>query len=332
MSELGTLLPPAQRPFGRYQLLAKLATGGMAEIFLARLGSSPTPVVIKRVLPFLAEDEHFVAMFRDEARVAVQIRHPNVCSVLEVGAVDGVHFMALEYLHGVPLSRVLVRAMRAAEGLPPALVAGIGAQVAAGLEAAHRLTAPDGRALDLVHRDVSPPNLFLTVSGGVKVLDFGVLKARGASQKTRTGTVKGKNAYMSPEQVVGMDAIDRRSDVFSLGICLWEALSGERLFNRDTDFMTFKAIAKGEVPQLGERRPGLPAALVAVVERALSRTPAGRHESAAALGAALAAALAPDAPAGPPEIAAYVQQEFAVELAAREELLGLADLSLPPPA
>jgi eukaryotic-like serine/threonine-protein kinase len=326
MAEVGSLLPPLLRPFGRYELLAKLANGGMAELFLARTGRDAERVVIKRVLPYLADDARFVAMFRDEARLAARIEHPNVCKVLEVGAVGDTYFMALEYLHGVPLSRLLLRAMRTEQKLDVRVVGAIGVQVAAGLHAAHELAAADGHPLDLVHRDVSPPNLFLTTDGAVKVLDFGVAKARGASTKTRTGTVKGKNAYMSPEQVLGTTTLDRRSDLFSLGICLWEALSAERLFNRDTDFMTFRAIANCDVPPLAERRPELGPAMLALMDRCLARLPDDRFATAAELGEALAAALAPlGGPASEAELAAYIGREFAADLEAKEVVLRAAE-------
>ena len=252
-SSAGSLVPLGARSFGRYELLARLATGGMAEIFLARprdQAAAPGSVlVIKRVLPHLAEDARFVSMFRDEARLAARIEHANVCRVLDMGSVGDTYFLALEYLHGMPLSRVLVRAARSERPLDIRLVAGLMVQCCAGLHHAHELKDADGRALDVVHRDISPPNIFVTADGLVKMLDFGVAKAHGASEKTRTGTVKGKNAYMSPEQVRGQP-VDRRSDIFSLGIVLWEALTAKRLFMRDVDFETFRAITEGDVPDV----------------------------------------------------------------------------------
>src|SRR5690349_12314680 len=176
-SAVGSLIPPGARSFGKYELLARLATGGMAEIFLARRrGAEPGEpmLVIKRILPHLAEDGRFVAMFRDEARLAARIEHVNACRVLDVGTVGETYFMAMEYLHGVPLSRILLRASRAREPLDVRFIGAIMRHSCAGLHCAHQLAAPDGRVLDVVHRDVSPPNIFVDTQGVVKLIDFGV--------------------------------------------------------------------------------------------------------------------------------------------------------------
>ena len=326
-SAVGSLIPPGARSFGKYELLARLAVGGMAEIFLARrrgADGAGAMVVIKRVLPHLAEDGRFVAMFRDEARLASRIEHVNACRVLELGSVVYTYFIAMEYLHVVPLSRVLLRSARVSDRLDIRFIAGVIQQSCAGLHHAHELSAPDGRLLDVVHRDVSPPNIFVTADGQVKLLDFGVAKARGASQKTRTGTVKGKNAYMSPEQVLG-EAIDRRSDVFSLGIVMWESLTASRLFLRDTDFETFRSITKGEIQDVLALRPDVPAPLAEVVRRALERDREKRYATAAALGEAVVAALSSiGGPAAETEIARYVNAHFSKELAAKQDLLEAA--------
>jgi serine/threonine-protein kinase len=331
-SSAGSLIPIGSRSFGRYELLARLATGGMAEIFLARhRDASPgdsSVLVIKRVLPHLAEDSRFVSMFRDEARLAARIEHDNVCRVVDMGSVGDTYFIALEYLHGMPLSRVLVRAARTEQPLDFRLIAGLLVQCCAGLHHAHELKDADGRLLDVVHRDISPPNIFVTASGVVKLLDFGVAKAHGASEKTRTGTVKGKNAYMSPEQVLGQP-MDRRSDVFSLGIVLWEALTAQRLFMREVDFETFRAITDGDVPDVRLLRPDTPEELVEVVHHALALRPEQRFPSALALGDAVAAAVAGiGSPAGEQEIAAFIQARFATELAARVQMLDATGASL----
>src|SRR5262249_39250257 len=192
----------------------------MAEIFLARRngssGGANDIVVLKRILPHLAEDDHFVTMFRDEARLASRLEHVNVGKVHNLGHVGQTWFIVMEYLHGVPLSRVLTNLAKHRQFLDVRLVASIICQACEGLHHAHQLTGLDGTLLGVVHRDVSPPNIFVTDEGVVKLLDFGIAKARGAGSKTRTGTVKGKNAYMSPEQILGKP-LDRRSDVFALG-------------------------------------------------------------------------------------------------------------------
>ena len=275
---------PRDRALGDYQLLAKLATGGMAEIFLARrIGGAERgfdEVVVKRILPHLADDEHFVTMFRDEANLASQLVHENVCRVHKLGHAHGVWFIVMEYLHGVALSRMLSRMSKQRQFLDVRAVAGLIEQACAGLHHAHEARSPDGLPLGVVHRDVSPPNILITTGGEVKLLDFGIAKARGASSKTRTGTVKGKNAYMSPEQILGKP-LDRRSDVFALGAVMYELLAVKRLFHRESDFLTFKAITEEPLPDIRDRRPDLPPAMVAVLTRALAREPSGRFATCA---------------------------------------------------
>ncbi len=326
----GTVVPRDSRDFGSYELIAKLATGGMAEIFLARRtgeaskrGSGSTHdelVVVKRILPHLAEDEHFVTMFRDEARLASRLEHANVGKVHSLGHLADQWFIVMEYLHGVPLSRLLTKLAKARQFLDVRLVAAIIVQACAGLHHAHELTGPDGQLLGVVHRDVSPPNIFVTDDGVVKLLDFGIAKARGASSKTRTGTVKGKNAYMSPEQILGKP-LDRRSDVFALGAVMYELLAVKRLFHRDSDFMTFKAITEEPIPDIAERRPDLPPPLRAALMKSLARDPAGRFNSAAEMGEAVKAAVAQlGGPAAASQLAVFVKADFAEDLAAKAQL------------
>ncbi len=283
-----------QRMFGKYTLIARLAVGGMAEIFLARLEGAAgfrKQVVIKRILPHLALDTRFVDMFLDEARIAARMSHPNVCPVYELGEVDGQLFLAMEYLDGLPLSRMMRTLARAGKAIDPVHGAALIGQACEGLHYAHSLTEPDGTSTGVIHRDVSPQNLFVTTTGVLKVLDFGVAKIRGSSARTRTGTLKGKYAYMSPEQLRG-EALDHRSDVFALGVCAFELLTSRRLFARDTDFLVFKAIVDEPIPRVRQVRPEVPAELDEVVARALSRDRQQRPQSARALGETLAAATA----------------------------------------
>jgi serine/threonine-protein kinase len=298
------------RRFGKYTLVAKLAVGGMAEIFLARLqgdGGFEKLVCIKRILPHLAKDPQFVAMFLDEARVTARISHPNVCQVFELGEWHGSYFIAMEYLEGVPLS-----CFRRPDFYPaqpdPRLVAGIGIQACEGLHHAHQLKRPDGAAFEVVHRDVSPQNLFVTVDGIVKVLDFGIAKVQDASLRTSTGAMKGTYAYMAPEQLRG-EKIDRRCDVFAMGIVLWETLAQRHLFKRDTDFLTFQAITNDRVPDICELRPDVPPLLGDTITRAISRDREERFPSARALGEALAQAVAP---LGGPYVASALGEEVCV--------------------
>jgi serine/threonine protein kinase len=330
----GTLVPRDARDFGAYELIAKLATGGMAEIFLARRtsgggGSADEIVVLKRILPHLAEDEHFVTMFRDEARLASRLEHTNVGKVHNLGHVGTTWFIVMEYLHGVPLSRVLTKLAKNRQFLDVRLVASIITQACEGLHHAHELKGLDGSMLGVVHRDVSPPNIFVTDDGVVKLLDFGIAKARGASSKTRTGTVKGKNAYMSPEQILGKP-LDRRSDVFALGAVMYELLAVKRLFHRESDFLTFKAITEEPIPDIKDRRPDLPQALRTVLTRALSRDPAGRYGTALEMSQAIRAAVSlGGGPGTPAELATFIAADFAEDLKSKDELVAQAAAAAP---
>jgi serine/threonine-protein kinase len=330
----GTLVPRDARDFGAYELIAKLATGGMAEIFLARrtaggVADANEIVVLKRILPHLAEDEHFVTMFRDEARLASRLEHTNVGKVHNLGHVGTTWFIVMEYLHGVPLSRVLTKLAKNRQFLDVRLVASIITQACEGLHHAHELRGIDGSMLGVVHRDVSPPNIFVTDEGVVKLLDFGIAKARGASSKTRTGTVKGKNAYMSPEQILGKP-LDRRSDVFALGAVMYELLAVKRLFHRESDFLTFKAITEEPIPDIKDRRPDLPQALRAVLTRALSRDPAGRFTTALEMAKEIRAAVSlQGGPGTPAELATFIAADFAEDLKGKDELVAQAAAAAP---
>ena len=324
----GTLVPRDARDFGNYQLIAKLATGGMAEIFLARptgAKRNDDVLVLKRILPHLAEDEHFVTMFRDEADLAAQLIHKNVCHVHQFGEYAGTWFIAMEYLHGVPLSRMMTRLSKAGKMLDIRMVAGIIIQACEGLHSAHEARGPDGALLNVVHRDVSPPNIMVCGDGTVKLLDFGIAKARGANSRTRTGTVKGKNAYMSPEQILGKP-LDRRSDVFALAIVMYEMLAIKRLFHRDSDFLTFKAITEEPIPDIRDRRPDIPPGMRAALIQAMARDPNGRFETAQAFGVALRNSLATvGGPATPQDLARLLFTDFGDEMSARDEILKAAD-------
>jgi eukaryotic-like serine/threonine-protein kinase len=279
--------------FGKYTLLCKLATGGMGELFVARqtgAGGFEKLVVLKRLLPHLAEDAHFVAMLLDEARIAARLSHPNVCQVYDLGEAEGHYYIAMEHLEGVPASMLLRRARRVGQRLDVGLAAAILRQTCDGLNHAHDLTDSEGNSIGLVHRDVSPSNLFVTSTGVIKVLDFGVAKSQDALARTHTGALKGKYAYMSPEQVLG-NPVDRRADVFSLGVVLFELLTAQRLFWRDSEYKMFQAIVEDPIPSLLELRPGLPPPVAHVALRALSRDPDRRFPSARDMGEALDDAL-----------------------------------------
>jgi serine/threonine-protein kinase len=268
---------------GRYEVLGQLATGGMAEILLARL-SGPSDfrraVVIKRILRQYARTSTFVEMFLDEARVVAKIRHPNVVQVQELGEHEGDVFLVLEYVAGENLSSVLKRSTSASQKMEPELVAHVVAEACAGLHAAHELVSDEGKHQKLVHRDVSPQNIFVAYDGHVKLLDFGVALTEDRIARTEVGDVKGKFEYMSPEQTNG-EPLDRRSDIFAMGVVLYELGTGRRLFKRTSHAKTVDAICREPVIPPSRLVDGFPHALEAVCMRALSKKAADRYASAA---------------------------------------------------
>lgn len=258
--------------FGRYYLTQKVAMGGMAEIFRGKsIGAEgfEKVVAIKRILPHFSEDEGFVTMFKDEARVAAQLTHANVVQVFDFDEVDELFYIAMEYVEGHDLKRVLDVGARVGKPLSIAQSVHIMMEASQGLHYAHTRVV-DGQPLNIIHRDVSPHNIMVSFNGEVKIMDFGIAKAASRSTKTRVGTVKGKCAYMSPEQARGKP-LDARSDLFALGVTLWEMLTGKRLFVGESDFETLNNVLKAEVPPLSELNPEVPKELDAIVLKALAR-------------------------------------------------------------
>ncbi|MFH2010413.1 MAG: serine/threonine-protein kinase [bacterium] len=274
---------------GRYELLMKMASGGMASLYLARL-SGPEQfekvLCIKRVHEHLSEERRFVQMFLDESRIAAMIQHPNVAAVFDMGQIGGHYFMALEYVHGHNLHDVLRAARRLPDPLDWAYAVRIVADAAAGLHAAHELRRPGGHSLGVVHRDVSHQNILLSYDGHVKVVDFGIAYARERISSTQATVLKGKAAYMSPEQTE-QKPLDRRSDVFSLGIVLYEAMCLVRLFKTSTELETILRVRKAKVPRPISFRADLPVELEKIALKALKRNPEDRYQTAAALQEAL---------------------------------------------
>ncbi len=282
---------PAIAHFGRFDILGRLAIGGMAEIFLAREegpGRGKRCVVLKRILPHVAGDPRFVEMFLHEAELAMNLTHPNLCSIYEFGERDGEYFIAMEWVRGLSITQMHKALFeRGDSGIPQQLVARIAAEVADALEFAHHARDADGRPLKLVHRDVTPDNVMVSFDGKVKLLDFGVAKAATQRQKTDAGLLKGKFAYMSPEQYHG-EELDGRADVFSLGACMYEAITGMALFHRSNDFETMGVIVGDEPAQrIRKLKPGVPKALDAIVAKALAKSRDERFASAGALHEAL---------------------------------------------
>ncbi|MCC7539419.1 MAG: serine/threonine protein kinase [Deltaproteobacteria bacterium] len=284
---------PAICTYGRYDLLGRLALGGMAEIFLAREdaeGGATRYLVIKRILPHVADDEGFIEMFLQEARVAMRLNHPNICHIYEFGQEEGTYFIAMEWVNGVPLGK-LIRRARQEGGIPVPFAMKVIAQVAEALHHAHTSKDASGRSQGIVHRDVTPHNVMVSYDGVVKLLDFGIAKAMDFVTKTQAGVVKGKFAYMAPQQCRG-EVIDGRADIFSLGVCLYEVLTGEPLFHRATQFETMRAVIEEEPPSIMAKRPDCPPQLEAIVRRALAKNPDDRFPTAAAMQDALEQVIA----------------------------------------
>ncbi len=276
---------------GRYTLRQRIARGGMGAIYLATIEGAAgfeRWLAIKLMHGHLSESPNLVKRFHDEARVASRIQHPNVCAVLDFGeAPDGVLYLVMEYLHGEPLTEL----SRADTPIPPWLALRTVADAARGLDAAHELRDEEGEPLGLVHRDVSPQNLFVLYDGPTKILDFGVVRVRDQIATTTEGSLRGKLGYMSPEQLEA-GPLDRRADVFSLGVVLWELLVGRRLYKRDTAGNTVKAILFDTPPPPSRGRPGLDPRIDALVGRALRHEPELRFPTAAALADAIEELLA----------------------------------------
>jgi serine/threonine protein kinase len=266
--------------FGDYHLLEKIATGGMAEVWRARaygMAGFEKILVIKKVLPNLAKDEEFVRLFIDEARISVQLLHVNIVQVFDLGHVEGTYYMAMEYVHGLDLARLLARAKGQA-ALPIPLALFIAAEVLKALAFAHERTDERGKPLRIVHCDISPQNVLISYAGEVKITDFGISRAAFQASGVHE-TIRGKYAYMSPEQVSGKP-LDGRSDLFSLGILLYELLTGRRLFKAKTREETLARVKRAEVPSPRSLRGEIPEELEAFLLRALARRPEDRFPDA----------------------------------------------------
>ena len=298
---------------GKHQILRRLAVGGMAEIYLARatgIEQFEKLVVLKRMLPHYAEDPRFIRRFLDEARLAATFAHPNVAHVYDIGGGDGHYYFTMEYVHGADLAAVV----RCAAPIPLGHALTIVAGAAAGLHAAHETRASDGRLLGVVHRDVSPSNVLVGYDGSVKLVDFGI--ARIAAHATQTGGFLGKVRYASPEHVANAP-LDRRSDVYALGVVLFELICGARPFEGDSELAILRAIADGTPPSPRSLRAACSPALETIVLRALARDPAARFETAQALQLALEeCARVEGLVLSSVALAGYMRERFGAEVAA----------------
>jgi eukaryotic-like serine/threonine-protein kinase len=284
MSRDGTAMPPSSR-LGSYELLRPLAQGGMADIYLARRlgpGQFEREVAVKVLNKSRAADAEARAMFLDEARLVAMLNHQNIAAVLDVDEVDGSHYLAMEYVHGADLREVLHAAQRAGQLLPFETALSIVTAAAAGLDHAHRRCGPNGVPLRLVHRDVSLSNIMVGHDGSVKVVDFGIATTTIASVHTCPGVVRGKASYMSPEQCLG-DKVDHRSDVFALGVVLYELTTGARCFHGKTDFERMLAVVRSDYIAPSDLIGSYPADLEQVIRTALAPAAEHRFASAAAM-------------------------------------------------
>jgi eukaryotic-like serine/threonine-protein kinase len=319
--------PPSTFFLGRYRVVDEIGVGGMASVHLARMdgpGGFQKWVAIKRIHPHLVEDDQFVDMFLDEARIAAGINHANVAQVFDLGKDDNTYWIAMEYLHGEPLREVMRRSEDHGQHIGPELAARICSDAAEGLHAAHELRGKNGQLLGLVHRDVTPHNLFLTYDGYTKVVDFGIAKVADRLSSTRAGTLKGKLAYMSPEQVRGAE-VDRTTDIFALGVVLWEITTNQRLFRMDTDLDTLEKVQACVVTPPSAIVPGYPMELEACLMKALSKRKQDRFQTAREFSRALQTYLVRSGHfVGPEEVAKFLRTVFADRIQKREAHLAWA--------
>ncbi|HSS00210.1 MAG TPA: serine/threonine-protein kinase, partial [Kofleriaceae bacterium] len=268
--------------FGKYFLLERINAGGMAEVFRSKafgVEGFERLVAVKRILPTIAEDKEFIRMFIEEAKLAVQLNHANIAQIFDLGVVDGSYYIALEHVHGRDLRAIFERCRDLAEAMPIAQACFVAMKVCEGLDYAHNKRDQAGRELQLVHRDVSPQNILISFEGEVKLIDFGVAKAAGASPRTQAEILKGKLGYMSPEQARG-GHVDRRSDVFSCGIVLYELLTGERLFAGESDYATLDKVKNVEILPPSTYNRKIPDELERIVLKALHKDVEDRYQNA----------------------------------------------------
>ena len=330
-----TLLEEVSGPdrFGQYEILERIASGGMAELFRARrsgVEGFQKIVAIKKILPHIAGDEEFIKMFADEAKLAAQLSHPNIVHIFDLGKIEaGGYFIAMEHVEGHDLRFILHLARETGLKMPVPLAVAVAAKVAAALDYAHRRRGDDGQDLHIVHRDVSPPNILVSTDGDIKLCDFGIAKAASKVSRTESGALKGKMPYMSPEQAWGKP-VDQRSDIYSLGVVLFEMATGRKLFQGDSDLNLLEKVRAGEVVLPSSLDPEVPEALDAAVLKALAREPEDRYFSASDFLRDLDAILRNyEPPPSSADLATYVRRLEAAELARR--VARAREAQAPPP-
>jgi len=285
-----TPMPDSQQ---RYRVLEKIDAGGMAEVYRAEregLEGFAKQVAIKRVLAHLSEKARFIRMFLDEARLSARLNHSNCVQVFDIGYGENSYFIVMEWVDGTSLKALVEHYRRLGQSIPAPIAVHIVLEVAKGLAYAHELRDSEGRELRIIHRDISPPNVLLSRYGEVKIVDFGLARANSQLEKSEPGIIKGKFGYLSPEAALGQD-IDARTDVFALGIMLWELLAGRRLFLGETDFQTVRLVQQAVIPDIVAINPSVPPELARVIEKSLARNPDDRILTAYDFGQQLARVL-----------------------------------------
>ncbi|NJK89995.1 MAG: serine/threonine protein kinase [Myxococcales bacterium] len=331
MTRLGAVTAPER--FGPYWLLDRINVGGMAEVFRGKqvgVEGFERLIALKRILPSVSSDPDFIDMFVDEAKIAVLLQHANIAQTYDLGKVDDQYFIAMEYVSGVDLRTIWDRARKRKRLLPIAMSAHVAQRVCEGLDAAHRKLDDTGKELGLVHRDISPHNVLCSYEGEVKIIDFGIAKVANKVSRTQAGALKGKFGYMSPEQIRGIN-VDRRSDIFAVGIVLWELLVGRRLFVGNSDFAVLEKIRNADFEAPSKLNPRLDPGLEAIVMRALSADREARYAWASEMAADLSRYLFQDGQIfSRGDLARYMAQHFETEIhAERERLDGYRKLVLP---
>ncbi|HXT50435.1 MAG TPA: protein kinase, partial [Thermoanaerobaculia bacterium] len=313
-----TAKPAAQETFGAYTLLDRVALGGMAEVWKARMkgveGFQKT-VAIKKILPHLTDSVDFVTMFIDEAKLAAQLNHPNIIHIYDLGKLGEDYYIAMEYVEGKDLRSILNTSRKSGHGIPPGLALLVAARLASALDYAHRKRDFDNRELGLVHRDVSPQNVLISYEGDIKLCDFGIVKAVAKASKTQMGALKGKLQYMSPEQAWGR-VVDARSDIFSLGSVLFEMLTGRRLFAGESEISVLEAVREARIQSVRSIDPGISEPVDAIVHRALAKDPDDRYQTAGEMQKEIEAVIhnfKPNPSQG--ELAAYMRRLYSDEAA-----------------
>jgi serine/threonine-protein kinase len=274
----------------RYRVIERLESGGMAEVFRGEaesLAGFKKQVAIKRVLPHLAQNEKFIRMFLDEARLCARLNNANIVQVFDIGHVENTYFIVMEFVDGVNLKAIIEHMKKRNQPVPIGAAVFISMQVCSGLQYAHDLTDADGQPLGIVHRDMSPPNVLISKRGEIKIVDFGLAKAAMQVEKTDPGVVKGKFGYLAPETAMGQEA-GPQADIFAVGIMLWEMLAGRRLFLGDSDYQTVKLVQQANIPSLRKINPDVPEHLEAIINKALARDRAHRYQTAEELAEDLA--------------------------------------------